>query len=1128
MEKIKKIFSPGHEKDENVMYNDPSTSSASATRDSAAPTQHAIGSNNKDTSLRQDVLDPQSNLNSRPNPTTTVSSASTIPDDVSTASIRSGVVGAGQEPRNVEGTGFTDYATSGGLSAPQQKLPVRSATPVGQSRPRPTQMETMDPSGFVNSSHAHKGLGHNYNGDPCPEDQETPVPGYIHHQHGPHGTDIANKLDPHVPGEFPSDDGLDTHQRRRDGGLASGSSGLGSDAYTTEQRAAALPGQGINTTEPTSSHHYGRDAALGAGAGAAGVGAYEYTQHQHNPTANVADPNYDPLLEQQRQERQSALDSAMAGGQRSQPDAYNTSSTLGSASTTDRSFPLSSHPTTATQSREVPSETSRDHHVGRDAALVGGGLGAAGLGAHEAGSHRRSHEIEGYEDQRFDPSAASGDKPTRIPNLMYGSSNKSSQEGQRTGALPGHSVSAAETASGLGAGAAAYESTRAGGLPRHGVNPSETASGLGAGSYESDRAGGVPSQGVSAAETASGLGAGSYESQRLPGQGVSAAETASGHSYGRDAALAGGAGVAGSQLQGYNHGGRTETDPASKTIGPHKSNLMNVIDPRVQPEPEKMKDRTTAGPHQSDMMNRADPRVDSDLSKQNEHHYGRDAALAGGAGAAGVGAYGYGKHQGQPTESIGTSAFDPRSTNTSNVVDPNHDPILEQQRLERQRAYEASLAGAGGAGAGSVGAYEHGNPQGTATQSTLGHTPFASRSVNTDPALTQQQPEHHYGRDAALAGGAAGIGAGAYEHGRHHDPTGSTVGTSTFDPRSTNTSNVVNPSTDPTLAQQQQGHHYGRDAALVGGAGAAGAGAYEYGKHRGTDNNLGTSTFDPRSTNTSNVVNPSTDPTLAQQQQGHHYGRDAALAGGAGAAGYGAYEALDPKEQEKLAKHQAHEAEKAHKAQVHEAEKAQKAQAHEAEKAKKAQAHEAEKAQKAQQHQMDKDLKHQQKEREHEIAKQEKKAEKQREKEADKSEKEAEKATKENEHPEKKKHGLLGFLHRDKKNEPEDDLRQQGRLQEADIVAHERHQRELEARAADGSIPAAGAKFEPSLEEQRANPNASSPYADIEERGHQTVSTDTAGRHRLHKEPPASVLKQQGLETDHPYGDSHGANVRIA
>ncbi|KAG9626603.1 hypothetical protein KCU69_g21568, partial [Aureobasidium melanogenum] len=75
MEKIKKIFSPGHEQDENVMYNDPKTSGTSTTRDSAAPTQHTVGSSNKDTSLRQDVLDPQSNTNTRPNMTDNVSTA---------------------------------------------------------------------------------------------------------------------------------------------------------------------------------------------------------------------------------------------------------------------------------------------------------------------------------------------------------------------------------------------------------------------------------------------------------------------------------------------------------------------------------------------------------------------------------------------------------------------------------------------------------------------------------------------------------------------------------------------------------------------------------------------------------------------------------------------------------------------------------------------------------------------------------------------------------------------------------------------------------------------------------------------------------------------------------------------
>ncbi|KAH0348410.1 hypothetical protein KCU81_g3304, partial [Aureobasidium melanogenum] len=1051
MEKIKKIFSPGHEQDENVMYNDPKASGTSTTRDSAAPTQHTVGSSTKDTNLRQDVLDPQRNPESRPN----------ITDNASTASIRSGVVGAAQEPRNVEGTGFTDYATAGGLAAPQQKLPVRSVTPVGQSRPKPTQMETMDPSGFVNSSHAHRGLGHDYNGDPCPEGQEPAVPGYVHHQHGPHSTDIANQLDPHVPGGFPSDDGLDTQERRRDGGLASGSTGLGSDAYATEQRTGA------------SGNHYGRDAALGTAAGAAGIGAYEHAQHHNNLSAQVNDPNHDPLLAQQRQERLSDFDAAMAGGQRSQPNAYNASSAVVSPSTTERSFPLSSHPTTATGSKNIPSESGTHH--GRDAALVGGGLGAAGLAAHEAGSHRPSHELEGFDDQRYDPSAASGDKPTRIPNLMYGTGHS------------GQGVNPTETASGTGYGRET--------LPGHSVNPSETASGLGAGAlagtYESPehRTGGVPRQGVSAAETASGQ---QYGREPLSGHGVNAADTASGQPY------------AGSQMQNYGRSGPTETDPATKTVGPHKSNLMNIIDPRVQPEPEKMKDRTTAGPHQSDMMNRADPRVDSDLSKQNEHHYGRDAAVAGGLGTAGAGAYEYGKHHNQP-ESIGTSAFDPRSTNTTNLVDPNHDPILEQQRVERQRAYDSALAG--GAGAGGAGAYDQSYPQGGAAQSTLGTSPFASRSANTDPAVAQQQSGHHYGRDAAVAGGLGAAGAGAYEYGKHHNQPSESVGTSTFDPRSTNTSNVVDPSTDPTLAQSQQGHHYGRDAALVGGAGAAGAGAYEYGKHHNQPESVGTSAFDPRSTNTTNVVDPNHDPILARErEERQHFARDGAVAGGAGAAGYGAYEALDPKEQEKLAKHQAHEAEKARKAQQHQMDKDMKHQ----------------------QHQTEKDLKHQQKEREHEIAKQEKKAEKEREKEADRSEKEAERATRENEHPEKKKHGILGFLHRDKKNEPEDDLRQQGRLQEADIAAHERHQRELEARAADGSIPAAGASFEPSLEEQRANPLSSAPYNDIQEHGHQTVSTDTSGRHRLHKDPPASVLKERGLETDHPYGDSHGANVRIA
>ena len=58
--------------------------------------------------------------------------------------------------------------------------------------------------------------------------------------------------------------------------------------------------------------------------------------------------------------------------------------------------------------------------------------------------------------------------------------------------------------------------------------------------------------------------------------------------------------------------GRGDTGPASKTIGPHESNIANILDPRVLPEPEKMKESTTVGPHKSDMLNKLDPRVTSD------------------------------------------------------------------------------------------------------------------------------------------------------------------------------------------------------------------------------------------------------------------------------------------------------------------------------------------------------------------------------------------------------------------------------------------------------------------------------------------------------------------------------------
>lgn len=67
--------------------------------------------------------------------------------------------------------------------------------------------------------------------------------------------------------------------------------------------------------------------------------------------------------------------------------------------------------------------------------------------------------------------------------------------------------------------------------------------------------------------------------------------------------------------QAASNGTRGDTGPASKTIGPHDSDVANVLDPRVKPEPEKMKESTTVGPHKSDMLNKLDPRVTSDPAK---------------------------------------------------------------------------------------------------------------------------------------------------------------------------------------------------------------------------------------------------------------------------------------------------------------------------------------------------------------------------------------------------------------------------------------------------------------------------------------------------------------------------------
>jgi hypothetical protein len=108
-----------------------------------------------------------------------------------------------------------------------------------------------------------------------------------------------------------------------------------------------------------------------------------------------------------------------------------------------------------------------------------------------------------------------------------------------------------------------------------------------------------------------------------------------------------------------------DTGPAKHTIGPHKSDILNVLDPRVLPEPSKMKASKTAeakaetgpashtiGPHQSDVLNVVDPRV---LPQPDQQKPMKTAAEKAATGPA--------------AHTIG-----PHKSDTLNVVDPRVKP----------------------------------------------------------------------------------------------------------------------------------------------------------------------------------------------------------------------------------------------------------------------------------------------------------------------------------------------------------------------------------------------------------------------------------------------------------------------
>ncbi|GAB7341897.1 hypothetical protein MBLNU457_g0207t1 [Dothideomycetes sp. NU457] len=394
--------------------------------------------------------------------------------------------------------------------------------------------------------------------------------------------------------------------------------------------AHGLPSTSTSSGVPGQQSHLGRDAALAGGAGTAAYEAEKHHGHHGHHHDNTGSSNIAPG---------SGRDTTNFSHPRGSANDYG--ELPGDLGANDPR--RSSGATTGLQTGST-SNTGDRSHLGRDAGLAAGAAGLAGEGMHHHGHN-------------------TGDLPDRTRD-NYGSTGGPLSSGTSSGAQygnVGHDAAALGAVDplgdktthshhdGTGFHHADHHEFRGPNLDRSGEHV-----GFASGPHVTDTANRLDPHisGGGLATGAAGLGVEessrhhhhhhhqptttSYDDQRAVPQ--------SSHHYGRDAAGVAGVGAAGAgAYELHNHrAGPKESDPASSTIGPHSSNVLNVLDPRVQPDPAKQKDPTPA--HNNETMNRMDPRVNSENAPMqaaypnqnldNQHRYGRDAALVGGGAAA--------------------------------------------------------------------------------------------------------------------------------------------------------------------------------------------------------------------------------------------------------------------------------------------------------------------------------------------------------------------------------------------------------------------------------------------------------------------------------------------------------------
>lgn len=569
----------------------------------------------------------------------------------------------------------------------------------------------------------------------------------------------------------------------------------------------------------------------------------------------------------------------------------------------------------------------------------------------------------------------------------------------------------------------------------------------------------------------------------------------------------------------------------------------------------------TASPHKSDMLNKVDSRIDSDLSKHQgshgiDHRYGRDAALTG---AGGVGLPEAEKHHRSHNPNLATSSTQSGMGGPSllgsgiDAADATRSGMTSDESAVSSAGsghQPATISGhhhkrnAGLVGAGGIGGYEAQKHLLPSDQSELaatpqdrlagsGHQPAIANQSSTYPSSSyssegQTLTGAHTERDSLAAGvvdaQATGRGDKAQklgDYGRNNPET--QVRELQHPGASVTTYPSPGRSKDSEKARYTS-HHIGKDAALVGGAGAlaghdlaqrdaAGYSNEPYhndspGHHTGRDEAIGgvvgTGVGPYGDTHGRHHVDKGTvavggagvgpgvsgghehsqrevgsygaEPYQSTSRE-HHTGRDAAILGGAAGVGCLAEHEYSKKDAAKLQKEDSKEAkllEKQHSKEM---------QHHDKAVAKEEKAHE-----KA-------------------IEKSEKKHEKAIEKDERKHGKAIEKDDAKHEH--KKHGGLLGFLHRDK---PAKELKEE--------EAHRRATTHT-GRSEGEMVTGTGATetesrhgYDPLHEEHGSQSGVHDSPIGIGSglTTHDAYGAHDLGHNKLHKDPPSKVIESRGYE----------------